>query len=78
MKGRCPLCKIFGLLCMIGAVNWGLIGAFNFNLVAKLLGDMTLISRAAYILVGISGLLGLIGFVKECPACCKKTGDSGK
>ena len=43
-------------IVMIGAVNWGLIGFFNFNLVAFLFGDMTLLSRIVYALVGLCGL----------------------
>ena len=44
------------VLVIIGAVNWGLIGIFNFDLVATLFGAMSLISRIVYILVGIAGL----------------------
>lgn len=43
-------------IAIIGAVNWGLIGLFNFNLVSFLFGSMTWISRIVYGLVGISGL----------------------
>ena len=43
-------------ITIIGAVNWGLIGFFNFNLVAFLFGDMTLLARIVYALVGICGL----------------------
>lgn len=51
--------KIALILIIIGAINWGLIGIFNFNLVAAIFGDMTLISRIVYGLVGISGLWGI-------------------
>ena len=44
------------ILVIIGAINWGLIGFFDFNLVDTLFGVMTIVSRAIYILVGISGL----------------------
>lgn len=44
-------------IAIVGAVNWGLIGLFNFNLVAALFGSMSLISRIVYTLVGICGLL---------------------
>lgn len=44
------------ILVIIGAINWGLIGIFNFNLVDTLFGVMSTISRVIYILVGISGL----------------------
>lgn len=43
-------------IAIIGTLNWGLIGLFNFNLVALLFGDMTLISRIIYTLVGLCGL----------------------
>ncbi len=43
-------------IAIIGAINWGLIGLFGFNLVAFLFGEMTLLSRIVYILVGLSGL----------------------
>lgn len=41
---------------IIGAVNWGLIGFFDFNLVAFLFGSMSWLSRIVYGLVGICGL----------------------
>ena len=43
-------------IAIIGAVNWGLIAAFRFDLVAALFGDMSVISRIVYGLVGLSGL----------------------
>ena len=44
------------ILIIIGAINWGLVGIFNFNLVDAIFGAMSVISRIIYILVGISGL----------------------
>lgn len=43
-------------LVIIGAVNWGLIGFFHFDLVAFIFGEMSWFSRIIYALVGISGL----------------------
>ena len=43
-------------IVIIGAINWGLIGFFRFDLVAFLFGDMSWISRIIYAVVGISGL----------------------
>lgn len=43
-------------IAIIGAVNWGLIGLFRFDLVAFLFGDMSWLPRIVYVLVGISGL----------------------
>lgn len=51
--------KIALVLIIIGAINWGLIGFFNFNLVAVIFGEMTWISRVIYALVGVSGLWGI-------------------
>lgn len=47
------------VLVIIGAVNWGLIGFFNFDLVAAIFGSMTAFSRVIYALVGIAGLYSL-------------------
>ena len=44
------------IIVIIGAINWGLIGFFKFNLVGFLFGDMTLLSRIVYALVGLCGL----------------------
>ena len=51
--------KIALVLIIIGAINWGLIGIFNFNLVEAIFGNMTIISRIIYGLVGLSGLWGI-------------------
>ena len=44
------------ILVIIGAINWGLIGFFRFDLVSFLFGNMTLLSRIVYALVGLCGL----------------------
>ena len=51
--------KIALVLIIIGAINWGLVGIFNFNLVDTIFGVMSWFSRVIYILVGISGLWGI-------------------
>ena len=51
--------KIALVLIIIGAINWGLIGIFNFNLVDSIFGTMSIISRIIYALVGVSGLWGI-------------------
>ena len=49
--------KIALLLVIIGAVNWGLIGIFQFDLVASIFGGQTaVVSRIIYTLVGAAGL----------------------
>lgn len=48
------------ILVVIGAINWGLIGFFQFNLVSFLFGDVTtILSRIIYALVGIAGLYAI-------------------
>ncbi|HVO76021.1 MAG TPA: DUF378 domain-containing protein [Ignavibacteriaceae bacterium] len=44
------------ILIIVGGLNWGLVGAFGFDLVAAIFGEMTAISRIVYILVGISAV----------------------
>ena len=48
------------ILVIIGAINWGLVGLFNIDLVALLFGEMSLISRIVYGLVGLSAMLSII------------------
>lgn len=50
------------ILVIIGAINWGLIGFFSLDLVKLIFGDMTLLSRIVYALVGVSGLYALSYF----------------
>ena len=50
------------ILVIVGAVNWGLIGFFQFNLVSFLFGNMTWLSRVIYALVGLSGLYMISAF----------------
>lgn len=47
------------IITIIGAVNWGLIGLFDFNLVDTIFGVGSLLSRIVYILVGICGLINI-------------------
>ena len=47
------------ILTIIGALNWGMIGLFNFNLVSTLFGEGTLVSLIIYGLVGFAGLIDI-------------------
>jgi hypothetical protein len=53
-------------LVIIGAINWGLIGFFKFDLVAFLFGDMTWLSRIIYAIIGLSGLYTISLFGRIC------------
>ena len=49
--------KILALvLVIVGGLNWGLVGFFKFDLVAAIFGDMTLLARIVYALVGLSAV----------------------
>jgi len=47
---------VAAVLLVIGGLNWGLVGIVHFDLVAKLLGDMSILSRIVYSLVGVAAL----------------------
>lgn len=51
--------RIALVLTIIGAINWGLIGFFQFDLVAAIFGDGSALSRIIYGIVGIAGLINL-------------------
>ena len=55
-----PVDVVAYVLVLIGAINWGLIGFFDFNLVARLFGDMSTISRIIYALVGLAGIYCIV------------------
>ncbi len=48
------------ILMVIGALNWGLIGIFRFDLVAAIFGAASALTRIIYALVGIAGLWGIV------------------
>lgn len=51
--------KVALVITIIGAINWGLIGVADFNLVDMLFGVGTFLSRTVYTLVGITGLINI-------------------
>lgn len=53
------------VLVIIGAINWGLVGIFNVNLVSAIFGEMSIVSRIIYSLVGISGIWMIYFATKE-------------
>jgi len=58
------------VLVTVGALNWGLVGLFNFDLVAYLLGTMTVATKVVYIVVAGAGLYLFLGSF-----CCCGGGD---
>lgn len=69
--GGCGVCKVISLLVGLGALNWGLYAFFDLDLVARLLGVMTMPAKIVYGLIGLAGLGTLVSFIKQCPCCCK-------
>lgn len=59
---------MFGwVLVIIGALNWGLVGAFQYNLVDSIFGMGSTVARIVYVLVGLAGLMLLVGC--RCKTC---------
>lgn len=48
------------ILVIVGGLNWGLVGLFNLDLVKAIFGDMSLLSRLVYVLVGLSAVYLLV------------------
>jgi len=70
--GKCAvLCKVVEILLIIGAINWGLVGLSNTNLVAEIFGSSGDLTRIIYLLVGAAGVLKIIWLVKSCASCKK-------
>lgn len=69
LKNACLLCKIVGAIAIIGALNWGILGLTNVNVVDMVLG--TTASRVVYVIVGLSGLALLASYFTTCPKCKK-------
>lgn len=57
------------LLLIVGGLNWLLVGAFDFDLVATIFGEMSAISRVVYVLVGLSAIFELATHKKSCLMC---------
>ena len=64
MKNHHVVEMIAVILLLVGGLNWGLVGLFKFNLIDAIFGDMTAITRAIYVLVGLSAVYRIIGWAK--------------
>lgn len=73
MQGQMSwLHKLAGVLVVVGALNWGLVGAFEWNLVEVLLGSWPVVVRVVYVLVGLSGLMTFFSCWHSCGMSMKK------
>ncbi|MBI2032862.1 MAG: DUF378 domain-containing protein [Candidatus Levybacteria bacterium] len=59
------------ILVIAGAVNWGLIGLLNYNLVNTLVGGWPMVEQVVYILVGLSAVYDVLMHPKICRLCGK-------
>ncbi len=66
--GKKPLDCIVMILMIVGAINWGLVGLFEFNIVSALLGFVPILEKIVYILVGVAGVWGIFLLAR-----CKKS-----
>jgi len=57
--------QVANILVIVGALNWGLVGLLNLNVVNMVLGSMAGLEKIAYILVGLSGVLALTQWNKK-------------
>ena len=57
--------KIALVFTIIGAINWGLVGLFDFNLVSFIFGDGTFFESLIYVLVAIAGLINIGLLVRD-------------
>ena len=48
------------ILLVVGGLNWGLVGLFNFDLVATIFGAMSVLARIVYVIVGISAVVVIV------------------
>jgi uncharacterized membrane protein YuzA (DUF378 family) len=48
------------VLVIVGALNWGMVGAFGMDVVARIFGGGSMVARVIYILIGVAGLVMLI------------------
>lgn len=60
MKGMKVFDVCVWVLLIIGGLNWGLIGFFNFNLVSAIFGELTILTRIVYALVGLAALYDVL------------------
>ena len=52
------------LLVIIGGINWGLVGFFKFDLVSFIFGDMSMITRIIFAIVGLAAIYSIVLFWK--------------
>lgn len=75
---KCSVGMVAMILVVVGALNWGLVGAFQFNLVNAILGSWPIVERIVYVLVGVSAVVELAHAMGKCKKCCSAEGGACK
>lgn len=71
MKVLKALHMVAVILLIVGGLNWGLVGLFDFNLVDAVLGSWAWLERLVYILVGLSAVYELVTHRGNCKMCAR-------
>lgn len=62
---------VFFILTIVGALNWGLVGLFDFNLVSMLFGGIPALEQIVYVLVGLSAVGLVLSHKDDCMRCAE-------
>ena len=65
MHKKTALDLVVLILLIVGAVNWGLVGLMNINIVSSTLGDGTMLAKVVYAIIGLSGLYAITWLLKK-------------
>ncbi len=57
-----PLDIIVAVILVLGGLNWGLMGFFDFNVVTRVLGNALTVEKVIYAIVGLAALYQILGF----------------
>ena len=52
--------KICLALSILGGINWGLIGLFDFNLVTAITGDLNMAARVIYVIIAVASIINIL------------------
>ena len=67
----CILCKVFGVIAIIGLLNLGIEGVTQVNYLERFLGEASMVTRILYVVMGLAGLASLVKMFTACPGCKK-------
>ncbi len=71
MKNMVAVHMVAFLLVVVGGLNWGLVGLFNYNLVSMIFGSWPMVERVVYMAVGLSALYLALNHKSDCRTCAK-------